>query len=183
MSQVVHAALIGDGFLGAPLRMRFLPRPQDVGRARHWFRTCLRQLPTVDADAAEAVFAEVAANAVRHGRGRVTVTVEFLGTAVRCAIRDGGCRVPQLTTAWRPDLEDGRGMVIIEALADRWGVRRHLLGKTVWFEIRVPVRPRPARPGPAVRSAARTAPARTAPARTAPGLTSAAFAKTALPPR
>ena len=183
MSQVEHAALIGDGFLGAPLRMRFLPRPQDVGRARHWFRTCLRQLPTVDADAAEAVFAEVAANAVRHGRGRVTVTVEFLGTAVRCAIRDGGCRVPQLTTAWRPDLEDGRGMVIIEALADRWGVRRHLLGKTVWFEIRVPVRPRPARPGPAVRSAARTAPARTAPARTAPGLTSAAFAKTALPPR
>lgn len=183
MSQVEHAALIGDGFLGAPLRMRFLPRPQDVGRARHWFRTCLRQLPTVDADAAEAVFAEVAANAVRHGRGRVTVTVEFLGTAVRCAIRDGGCRVPQLTTAWRPDLEDGRGMVIIEALADRWGVRRHLLGKTVWFEVRVPVRPRPARPGPAVRSAARTAPARTAPARTAPGLTSAAFAKTALPPR
>ena len=183
MSQVEHAALIGDGFLGAPLRMRFQPRPQDVGRARHWFRTCLRQLPTVDADAAEAVFAEVAANAVRHGRGRVTVTVEFLGTAVRCAIRDGGCRVPQLTTAWRPDLEDGRGMVIIEALADRWGVRRHLLGKTVWFEIRVPVRPRPARPGPAVRSAARTAPARTAPARTAPGLTSAAFAKTALPPR
>ena len=183
MSQVEHAALIGDGFLGAPLRMRFLPRPQDVGRARHWFRTCLRQLPTVDADAAEAVFAEVAANAVRHGRGRVTVTVEFLGTAVRCAIRDGGCRVPQLTTAWRPDLEDGRGMVIIEALADRWGVRRHLLGKTVWFEVRVPVRPSPARPSPAVRSAARTAPARTAPARTAPGLTSAAFAKTALPPR
>ena len=183
MSQVEHAALIGDGFLGAPLRMRFLPRPQDVGRARHWFRSCLRQLPTVDADAAEAVFAEVAANAVRHGRGRVTVTVEFLGTAVRCGIRDGGCRVPQLTTAWRPDLEDGRGMVIIEALADRWGVRRHLLGKTVWFEIRVPVRSRPGRPGPAVRSAARTAPARTAPARTAPGLTSAAFAKTALPPR
>jgi anti-sigma regulatory factor (Ser/Thr protein kinase) len=188
MSQVEHAALIGDGFLGAPLRMRFQPRCQDVGRARHWFRTCLRQLPTVDADAAEAVFAEVAANAVRHGRGRVTVTVEFLGTAVRCAIRDGGWRVPQLTTAWRPDLEDGRGMVIIEALADRWGVRRHLLGKTVWFEIRVPARARSVRPGPALRSpartgSARTGPARTSPARTTPGLTSAAFAKTALPPR
>jgi anti-sigma regulatory factor (Ser/Thr protein kinase) len=183
MSQVEHAAQIGDGFLGAPLRMRFQPRPQDVGRARRWFRTCLRQLPTVDADAAEAVFAEVAANAVRHGRGRVTVTVEFLGTAVRCAVRDGGCRVPQLTTAWRPDLEDGRGMVIIEALAERWGVRRHLLGKTVWFEIRVPARPHSVRPGPALRSPARTGPARTSPARTAPSLTSAAFAKTALPPR
>jgi anti-sigma regulatory factor (Ser/Thr protein kinase) len=183
MSQVEHAAQIGDGFLGAPLRMRFQPRPQDVGRARRWFRTCLRQLPTVDADAAEAVFAEVAANAVRHGRGRVTVTVEFLGTAVRCAVRDGGCRVPQLTTVWRPDLEDGRGMVIIEALAERWGVRRHLLGKTVWFEIRVPARPHSVRPGPALRSPARTGPARTSPARTAPSLTSAAFAKTALPPR
>jgi anti-sigma regulatory factor (Ser/Thr protein kinase) len=178
MSQVEHAALIGDGFLGAPLRMRFQPRAQDVGRARHWFRTCLRQLPAVDADAAEAVFAEVAANAVRHGRGRVTVTVEFGGTAVRCAIRDGGWHVPQLTTVWRPDLEDGRGMVIIEALADQWGVRRHLLGKTVWFEIRIPARPQPVRPGPGLRS-----PAGTGPARPAPGLTSAAFAKTALPPR
>jgi anti-sigma regulatory factor (Ser/Thr protein kinase) len=178
MSQTEHAALIGDGFLGAPLRRRFEPRPQDVGRARHWFRACLRQLPAVDADAAEAVFAEVAANAVRHGRGRVTVTVEFLGTAVRCAIRDGGWRVPQLTSAWRPDLEDGRGMVIIEALADRWGVRRHLLGKTVWFEIRVPARPRSARTGPALRS-----PARPGSARTAQSLTSAAFAETALPPQ
>lgn len=139
-------SLIGDGFLGAPLRMRIQPRARDVGRARHWFRTCLRQLPAVDADAAEAVFAEVAANAVRHGRGRVTVTVELLGTAVRCAVRDGGWRVPQLISAWRPDLEDGRGMVIIAALADRWGVRRHLLGKTVWFEIRVPARPHSARP-------------------------------------
>jgi hypothetical protein len=69
-------------------------------------------------------------------------------------------------------------MVIIEALADQWGIRRHLLGKTVWFEIRIPARPRPVRPGPGLRS-----PAGAGPARPAPGLTSAAFAKTALPPR
>jgi anti-sigma regulatory factor (Ser/Thr protein kinase) len=164
MPQIEHAALIGDGFLGAPLRLRIQPRAGDVSRARHWFRACLRQLPGAEADAAEAVFAEVAANAVRHGRGRVTVTVEYLGTAVRCAIRDGGWRVPRLSAAWRPDLEDGRGMVIITALADRWGVRRHLLGKTVWFEVRVPVRPQPARSG----AARRPAPA---------------LAKTAVPPR
>jgi anti-sigma regulatory factor (Ser/Thr protein kinase) len=164
MPQLEHAALIGDGFLGVPLRMRIQPRARDVGRARHWFRTCLRQVPGADADAAEAVFAEVAANAVRHGRGRVTVTVEFLGPAVRCAIRDGGWRVPRPASGWRPDTEGGRGMVIIAALADRWGVRRHLLGKTVWFEIRVPVRVQPARPGPG-------------------RMSSAALAKSGFPPR
>jgi anti-sigma regulatory factor (Ser/Thr protein kinase) len=171
MPEVEHAALIADGFLGAPLRMRFRPRAQDVSRARHWFRACLRHLPAADADAAEAVFAEVAANAVRHGRGRVTVTVEFGGGLVRCAVRDGGWRVPRPAVQWQSDLEDGRGMVIIAALADRWGVRRHLRGKTVWFEITVPARRRPSRAGPG-RDAARR-----------PGLSGAAFAKTALPPR
>ena len=165
MSQVEHAALIGDGFLGAPLRMRFQPRPQDVGP---WPGTgsapASVSCPPSTRHAAEAVFAEVAANAVRHGRGRVTVTVEFLGTA-RCAAPSGTAAgtSPSSTTGWRPDLEDGRGMVIIEALADGWGVRRHLLGKTVWFEIRVPARPRcsPPRPGRAQRRP--DAPARTAP--------------------
>jgi hypothetical protein len=32
-------------------------------------------------------------------------------------------------------------MMIITALADNWGVHRHLRGKTVWFEIHAPARP------------------------------------------
>jgi anti-sigma regulatory factor (Ser/Thr protein kinase) len=135
MSQAERAAVATDQPSRSSLRIRMAPRPQEVSQVRHWFRDCLQNWPGDGAAAAEAVFAEVAANAVRHGRGRVTVTVQVSGEAVRCDIRDGSWRAPRLA-GWHPELEDGRGMVIITALAHNWGVRRHLLGKTVWFEIR-----------------------------------------------
>jgi anti-sigma regulatory factor (Ser/Thr protein kinase) len=140
MSQIMQPALGADGMVyGGPLRMSIRPRAREVGRARRWFRSCLSRLPADDADAAEAVFAEVASNAVQHGRGRVTVTVVLLGDTAHCAIRDFGLRMPRLAPPWRPDLEHGRGMVIVAALAQDWGIHRHLLGKTVWFD--VPARP------------------------------------------
>jgi anti-sigma regulatory factor (Ser/Thr protein kinase) len=136
MSQAEHVALAAGRMSRTPLKLRIPPRAQEVGRARHWFRDCLRTWQDEEEVAdAEAVFAEVAANAVQHGRGRVTVTVQLSQGAVRCDIRDGGWRSPRLMAARQPELEHGRGMVIIAALADNWGVRRHLLGKTVWFEI------------------------------------------------
>jgi anti-sigma regulatory factor (Ser/Thr protein kinase) len=138
MSQAEHVALAAGRTSRTPLKLRIPPRAQEVGRARHWFRGCLRTWRDEEVAVAEAVFAEVAANAVRHGRGRVTVTVQLSQGAVRCDIRDGGWRSPRLLAARQPELEHGRGMVIIAALADNWGVRRHLLGKTVWFEIIAP---------------------------------------------
>jgi anti-sigma regulatory factor (Ser/Thr protein kinase) len=138
MSQAEHTALAADQTCRTPLRLKIPHRTQEVCRARHWFRGCLRSWHCEGAATAEAVFAEVAANAVQHGRGPVTVTVQLSRRAVRCDIRDGGWRVPRLLAGWHPELEQGRGMVIIASLADNWGVRRHLRGKTVWFEIRAP---------------------------------------------
>jgi anti-sigma regulatory factor (Ser/Thr protein kinase) len=138
MTQAERAAPAASPAFPDPHRLRIAPLSQEVGRARHWFRDCLNAWPPDGWAAAEAVFAEVAANAVRHGRGPVTVTVRVSGEAVRCAIRDGSWRVPRVLAGWAGDREDGRGMLIITALAADWGVRRHLLGKTVWFEVRVP---------------------------------------------
>jgi anti-sigma regulatory factor (Ser/Thr protein kinase) len=84
----------------------------------------------------ESVFAEVAANAVAHGRGHIRVTVTVTPHFVRCDIRDRGWRAPERPSLWRPGAETGRGMTIVCALADAWGVRRHVLGKTVWFVVR-----------------------------------------------
>ena len=139
MTQAERAAVAPSPAFREPHRLRILPRAQEVGRARQWFRGCLDAWPPDGWAAAEAVFAEIAANAVRHGRGPVTVTVRLSGHTVRCGIRDGSWRAPRVLTSWPADREDGRGMLIITALADDWGVRRHLLGKTVWFEVRLPV--------------------------------------------
>ncbi len=79
------------------------------------------------------VVAELAANAVTHGRvpGRdfrlaLTATPETLLIEVTDARGD---RIPRIRDA-------GLGLVIVEALANRWGVREGPLpGKVVWAEV------------------------------------------------
>ncbi|WP_052744596.1 ATP-binding protein [Streptomyces odonnellii] len=34
-----------------------------------------------------------------------------------------------------PMAEGGRGLLMVAALSDRWGVARHVIGKSVWFEL------------------------------------------------
>lgn len=122
-----------------PLTLRIPRRPEEIHRARHWFRGHLQDWH--DDSTAELIFAEVTSNAYRHTRGPVTVTVHLSPGAVRCDVRDHSWRRPRLVFPRSPEPEEGRGMMIITALADDWGVRRHLRGKTVWFEIHAPVRP------------------------------------------
>jgi hypothetical protein len=38
-----------------------------------------------------------------------------------------------------PDETSGRGLHILATLATSWGVRRRRLGRTVWFELPIPI--------------------------------------------
>ncbi len=124
-----------------PLTLKIPRQAEEVRRARHWFRSCLRNWHDDDVAAAESIFAEVAANAFRHSRGQITVTVRLSHCAVRCDVRDSSWCRPCRISPQDPELEEGRGMAIVAALADDWGVRRRPLGKTVWFVVRAPARP------------------------------------------
>ncbi|WP_349303694.1 ATP-binding protein [Streptomyces hygroscopicus] len=46
-------------------------------------------------------------------------------------------RLPTVRPAPEPDAprECGHGLLLVEELADRWGVAPELIGKTVWAEI------------------------------------------------
>ncbi|WP_413807164.1 ATP-binding protein [Streptomyces sp. OE57] len=51
-----------------------------------------------------------------------------------------GERLPHPASATPPEAweEHGRGLVIVESLAERWGFQpRRLVGKTVWAEIQL----------------------------------------------
>ncbi|OSP41017.1 ATP-binding protein [Streptomyces sp. 13-12-16] len=86
------------------------------------------------------ITAELCANAVQHGRlpGRdfhVRLATEAGGTRLRVEVSDARAeRRPATTASPDPDAVSGRGLLLVAALADDWGVtdRRGGPGKTVW---------------------------------------------------
>ncbi len=87
-------------------------------------------------DAAELALTELVANVVRHVPGRrCRVCFLFEPGGVRVEVSDD---CPGLPARGGGDGlgEGGRGLVIVDAVADRWGVtvRPDGRGKTVWFE-------------------------------------------------
>ncbi|MCJ0867993.1 ATP-binding protein [Streptomyces sp. AP-93] len=94
-------------------------------------------------DAAQVV-AELAANAVTHGRlpgRRFRLALTAAGATLRIEVSDTRAEhVPPPSPELPPtDAESGRGLALVAALADRWGV---CVGpvplKTVWAEMGPP---------------------------------------------
>ena len=93
-------------------------------------------------DPAAHIVAELAANAATHGRvpGRdFRLTLYVVGDTLRIEVTDTrGDRAPR-TQLPAPDAESGRGLVLVDALADKWGVAPGLPPrKTVWAEVTLP---------------------------------------------
>ncbi|MFH9136185.1 ATP-binding protein [Streptomyces sp. NPDC017524] len=99
--------------------------------------------PMTDATCAVAlVVAELAANAVCHGRLRgrnFHVRVDYEGPASRFRIEVSDAvlgRTPEDPKLPPKDQESGRGLCLVECLASRWGWEpRNPIGKTVWAEV------------------------------------------------
>ncbi|MER7919611.1 MULTISPECIES: ATP-binding protein [unclassified Streptomyces] len=89
-------------------------------------------------EAVTLIAAEFAANAVRHGRvpGRdFHLRLAEEDGVVRLEVSDTrGERMPEPRV---PCGEGGRGLILVEALADKWGVAPRQPGKTVWAEVRL----------------------------------------------
>jgi anti-sigma regulatory factor (Ser/Thr protein kinase) len=80
---------------------------------------------------------EIITNAVRHAEGTIGLGVFMLDAGtIRVEASDGS---PHTTVTPRsePDDDGGRGLHIVERLAQRWGTDRDEAGKAVWFEARV----------------------------------------------
>ncbi|WP_369223339.1 ATP-binding protein [Streptomyces sp. R39] len=101
------------------------------------------------AEAATQVVAELASNAVLHGRvaGRdFRLGLRLVADrTLRIEVTDArGDRVPRLHDPVSGDAESGRGLLIVAAYADRWGVDEAPAGcKVVWAELGAPGRDGP----------------------------------------
>src|SRR4051794_27845446 len=80
----------------------------------------------------ELLVSELVTNAVRHGAG--DIGLRLIRTAsLLCEVRDDGYDLPTLR-ATALTAENGRGLQLVTALAERWGAQRTPTGKVVWFE-------------------------------------------------
>jgi anti-sigma regulatory factor (Ser/Thr protein kinase) len=101
-------------------------------------------------DDATVIISELLSNALRHARpldtGEIRVAWSRHGDAIEVAVSDGGAATEPRRS--RPTLSSlgGRGLAIVETLAECWGVRHEIGGgTTVWAILRVP---QPAKPVP-----------------------------------
>ncbi len=88
------------------------------------------------------LFSEIASNAVRHtasgNDGTFRVAVRVNGLTVRVEVGDdGGSSSPEVTDSGHDAgaLTGGRGLRIVDVLADSWGHSGDELGRVVWFEV------------------------------------------------
>lgn len=86
---------------------------------------------------------ELVTNALRHGvppgRGYlVCMRLEPAADILRVEVHDsGGGKVCTVAAPPAPDADGGRGLLLVAALADKWGVEERNPGKVVWCEFAV----------------------------------------------
>lgn len=84
----------------------------------------------------ELLTGELIANAVVHTNGSCAVCVRWTGTRLRVEVTDiDRASAGLLVRAPNPNDENGRGLLLVEHMADAWGTVPEPAGKTTWFEI------------------------------------------------
>ncbi|WP_327259138.1 MULTISPECIES: ATP-binding protein [unclassified Streptomyces] len=138
--EIVHSTLAHCAAAPQALGLVALPGGTlaPASAARCYVTTMARSwgLPPDAVDALELITGELAANALEHSASRsITVVLSRTGrTAIVGVINEGRGRAT-VAGAPSPDQEDGRGLLIVDALASRWGQRRACGGLLVWAEV------------------------------------------------
>ena len=129
--------------------MHFTSSPRAARLARrlvaHQLNTWGHPYSSPTNDTVTLIAAELAANAVRHGRvpGRdFHLRLTALPAAIRIEVSDTSDRQlpPDVAGVPAGDAESGRGLYLVARLAGRWAVtpRPGAPGKTVWAEVPLP---------------------------------------------
>ncbi|MHC5902303.1 ATP-binding protein [Streptomyces sp. S6] len=138
-----HAARAGDnaeyeGDAGHPQLRRRLERA-DLGavpEARHALRELLHNWGKPGrSDIAELLTSELVTNALVHTDDDAVLTATVGPEGLHVEVRDFVARLPRPEPVRTDDSTGGRGLFLVQSLADAWGVRPHGIGKAVWFEL------------------------------------------------
>ena len=130
-----HDAVLSDHPLDVrhDTQHRFEPTLNAAGAARRFVDDVLRAWGQIALlPEAELLVSELATNAVVHTGKRFTVSISRAGEdGVRIAVSDASPVAPTMREA-HPYATNGRGIRIVAAVAQEWGVDESPDGKTVW---------------------------------------------------
>ena len=114
-----------------------LPRsPSSVAAARRFIeaRAAAWSFPEQASEQLVLIGSELVTNAVLHARTGLTLTLELRDDRVRISVMDRS-KAPATLRHYRPDALTGRGLGVVAALSDSWGVSAAADGKVVWAEL------------------------------------------------
>jgi anti-sigma regulatory factor (Ser/Thr protein kinase) len=111
--------------------------PREVSRVRRAVTSALGGwgVSTDDQDVVALLTSELVTNALRHGQPPVRLHAERADSTVTVSVEDASGSAPVAVTGGAWDDSGGRGLHLVESLADCWGVARNGSGKRVWFRV------------------------------------------------
>ncbi|MEV6400589.1 SpoIIE family protein phosphatase [Streptomyces sp. NPDC051907] len=118
--------------------------PEALRSARHMVRAAVRAWGAAErADEIELAADEMITNALMHTDGGAIVTVRVLSgqeRRLRVEVEDRSSALPRRREAGESGVS-GRGLMLVDRLAEAWGVESRGSGKCVWCEFIIPDRP------------------------------------------
>lgn len=114
--------------------LELLPNPLAAAQARAWLKSRLSDWSADRVEVVQLLVSELVTNAVLHTDGSVEVTVARSSSGITVEVADRNPSKPVVKTYSR-DAATGRGLHLVEALADAWGVRGDENRKAVWFRV------------------------------------------------
>jgi serine/threonine-protein kinase RsbW len=120
-----------------PLQRTFPGRADQIARAREFTKRVLG--PCAMIDEAVLLVSELATNALEHTStgdgGQFRVTICRNGISLLIGVSDNGsAKIPE-SGPLDAESETGRGLGLVELIAERWGYCGDRHGLTVWFEL------------------------------------------------
>ena len=115
-----------------------LPKePASSAQARCHVRIVCADLPPDLLETVLLLTSELVTNAVRYGGTRIVLRIRDVSETLRVEVHDDGPLAPSLGDA-TPGAVSGRGLRLVQALADEWGTQEEARepGKSVWFTVR-----------------------------------------------
>lgn len=119
--------------------------PRAASAARRFLRDFLKDAGVTEdlASTAELCLSELVTNAIVHTGSRFEIRAAIDET-LTVSVKDRGRSTADPAPVTDPDplRVHGRGLQLVDALADRWGSERDAVGTNVWFSVELDAEPR-----------------------------------------